>query len=168
MGGDSRVGGESLEALRKLSEPRPGKGTPGTDVALGESDEEEGQTAAFGFLRGIRDRALNIEFRRSAEGDAVSFPYSWLGPTRHHPSIGIQLLFAGSELYLVMLRGRNLNAVVSGVSLYDRGILRHRVTWVRVSSSVESRTLPESACVVEQIELRVISSEDAAKVLGYS
>jgi hypothetical protein len=157
---------DSLDLFRRLGAARPADPIPGGKGAPAAADEEEGATPAFGFLRGVRDRALNIEFRRAVEGDEVSFPYGWLGPTRHHPSIGIQLLFAGSELYLVSLRGRNLNSSAEGVSLYDRGILRHRVTWCRETPREESRVLPESACVIERIEIRAVSAEEALRVFA--
>jgi hypothetical protein len=157
---------DKAELMRQLEGARPGDSAPGTKVVpiAPQSDDEECETPSFGFLRGIRDRALNIEFRRSKEGDEVSFPYCWLGLTRYHPSVGIQILFTGSELYLVTLRGRNLNSCMSGVSLYDRGLLRHRVTWVREASRDESRLLPESTCIIERIEIQRVSEEEAASV----
>ena len=159
---------DSLDVFRRLGASRPGDPAPGARGAPSPppSDEEEEQTATFGYFRGLHDRALNVAFRRAVEGDEMSFPYGWLGPTRHHPSVGIQLLFAGSELYLVTLRGRNLNSMASGVSLFDRGLLRHRVTWCREATKEESRTLPESACVIERIEIRVVSPEEAAQAFA--
>jgi hypothetical protein len=154
---------DSLELIREMT--RTADPVPDSRVTTVVAEEEE-ETPAFGFLRGIRDRAVNIEFRRDSEGDQFSFPYGWLGPTRHHPSVGIQMLFAGSELYLVTVRGRNLNAVVSGLTLYDRGILRHRVTWVREAAREESRALPDAACVIERITIRVVTPQDAAKAFG--
>jgi hypothetical protein len=122
---------------------------------------------SFGYLRGIRERADNIEFRREREGDSLSFPYHWLGPKRYHPSSGIVLLFVGSELYLVTLRGRNLNRLgEAGVSLYERGILRHRVTWVREVKREESEALPKEECVVERIAIRAVTADEATQVLG--
>ena len=89
-----------------------------------DSDEEE--CLAFGYLRGIRDQALSLEFR-FANGNREAFPYSWLGPATYNPSAGLLLKFVGDLIYLVLLEGSNLNALVNGaVSLYDRGIQRHR------------------------------------------
>jgi hypothetical protein len=130
---------------------------------------EEGDEAAgpsFGYLRGARDRALHVTFRRERCGDAVALPYSWLGPARFHPSRGIELLFVGGEYVLVTLRGRNLGtAVGTGIDLFESGFLRHRVTWVREVPAAESRALPETACVVDRIEVRVVAPEEAAQVL---
>jgi hypothetical protein len=152
---------DSLELIREMA--REDDPVPTTRVTpAGTPDEEEGETPAFGYLRGIRDRALNVEFRRAVEGDSFSMPYSWLGPSRYHPSSGVVMLFAGAELYLVTVRGRNLNTLAGGVSLYDRGLLRHRVTWVQEATSEESRALPESACVIERIEIRLVTQEEAA------
>jgi hypothetical protein len=158
---------DSIEAFRRMAAAKPADPIPGTKVAVLPPDEEEGETSAFGFLRGIRDRALNVEFRRAEEGDEVSFPYGWLGPTRYHPSVGIQMLFAGSELFLVTLRGRNLNADLTGANLYP-WLLRHRVTWCRELTQEESRTLPDTACVIERIEIQVVSSEEAARSFALS
>jgi hypothetical protein len=152
---------DSLELIREMG--RSGDAVPGTRVTPAPPvDEEECETAAFGYLRGVRDRALNVEFRRAAEGDTVSFPYGWLGPTRYHPSEGIQLLFAGSELYLVSLHGRHLNGAAG---LYGH-LLRHRVTWCREAGPGESRTLPEAACVVERIEIRAVTADGAVRAFA--
>lgn len=165
---------DSLESIRQTSLQRfarippapPAKGQVHLPVP---EEDDEVACAAFGYLRGIRERAVNIEFRRSREGDSVSFPYSWLGPSRQHPSSGVVLLFVGSELYLVTLRGRNLNRVTTDkISLYESGILRQRVTWVREVRREESEGLPREECVVERIEVRAVTPEEAARALGMS
>lgn len=128
---------------------------------------DEDVCLAFGYLRGLRDRALNIVFHRLREGDTVTFPYSWLGPTRLHPSVGLQMLFVGSELFLVTVRGRHLTRpVAQGIDLHERGIVRHRVTWVREMPAEESRALKADECVVDRIEIEAVTPEQAAKVFG--
>jgi len=150
---------DSLELLRRV-------GTPARPIA---EEEDEAASPSFGFLRGVRDRALNIEFRREREGDSFSFPYSWLGPSRHHPSLGVVLLFSGGEQYLVTIRGRNLNTLgETGLSLYERGILRHRVTFVREMAAEESKGQPDAECVVERIEVKVVDADEAKKALEFS
>lgn len=81
-------------------------------------DESEGKS--FGFLRGIRERALNLEFRRLKEKDSLSFPYSWLGPAHYDPSRGIMLVFSAGETFGVRIRGRNLNQE------FEHGVIGHR------------------------------------------
>jgi hypothetical protein len=161
---------DNLEFLRQMSTGRPGDAAPGTKVMpiSPATDEEECETTSFGYLRGVQDRALNIEFRRTVDGDEVSFPYALLAVSRHNPSLGIQMLFTGPELYLVILRGRNLNTVFKGMSLYDRGLLRQRVTFVREATREESRLLPETTCVVEKIEIQVVTEEEAAKAFAFA
>lgn len=161
-------GGGVLEQLRR---GRAGT-APGASGAAGDPGArpgEEGDESAgpsFGYLRGARDRALHVTFRRERCGDAVALPYSWLGPARFHPSRGIELLFVGGEYVLVTLRGRNLGAPTGvGIDLFESGFLRHRVTWVREVPTPESRALPDTACVVDHIEVRVVTPEEAAQVL---
>ncbi len=141
---------QGIEMLRRAAQAREANSQPA------EANEDEASTACFGYLRGVRDRALEIEFRRSVEGDSISFPYSWLGPTRYHPSIGIQLLFVGPETYLVTIRGRNLNQVTDGVSLYERGILRHRVTWVGESQRQIPVRMEEIYSIIDRVELTTV------------
>jgi hypothetical protein len=77
------------------------------------------------------------------------------------------MLFAGSELYLVRLCGRNLNKLLdNGISLYERGLLRHRVTWVREADRHESQSLPREECLVERIEVKAVTPDEAAQALG--
>lgn len=145
---------------RPLPAPEP------VPTAAPEEPGDEDACLAFGYLRGARDRALSVVFHRAREGDAVTFPYSWLGPTRLHPSVGLQLLFVGSELYLVTVRGRNLTAAgAHGIDLHERGIVRHRVTWVREVGSEEGRTGRAGACVVDRIEIAAVTPEQAARAL---
>jgi hypothetical protein len=117
---------DSLELLKK----RMNAGTVQSAVAAPE-DADEDSCIAFGYLRGIRDRALTLEFRL-ADGNSIAFPYNWLGPCKYNPSSGILLKFVGDMIYLVLVEGSNLNALVKdGANLYQRGIQRHRVTWIR-------------------------------------
>jgi len=109
------------------------RGAPATDPHKPPQDvaQEEDECLAFGYLRGIRDQARSIEFR-FANNNRQAFPYGWLGPAQYNPSAGILLKFVGDLVYYVLIEGSNLNLLVGGaISLFDRGILRHRVTWVR-------------------------------------
>ena len=134
---------------------------------LPDSDEEIAGRC-FGYLRGQRERALNLEFRRLKEGDSLAFPYSWLGPTRFDPSLGVLLLFVGAETYGVRIRGRNLNTLLDeGLCLYDRGILRHRITFVREMSKEESHAAGKE-CVIERIEITSLLAEQVPDFLGLS
>lgn len=142
---------ETRELVRRIGPGRPAA-EPSDEVAA----------AAFGYLRGARERADHVEFRL-ADGTVRTFPYSWLGPTAFDPSAGIVLEFVGDRTYRVVLEGRNLDQRVGedGADLYVRGLLRHRVTWVRELDPAESRLLPETAIVVEQITIRRLALGEA-------
>lgn len=136
---------------------------PKTDVLDGE-DEIAGR--CFGFLRGQRERALNLEFRRLKEGDSIAFPYGWLGPTRFNLSLGVRLIFVGAETYGVCIRGSNLNTLQGdGLCLYDRGILRHRITFVREMTKEECNAAGRE-CVIERIEITTLQAEQVPAFLG--
>ena len=113
------------------------------------TDEED--CRAFGYLRGIGDRAWSLELR-FANGNREAFPYSWLGPAKYNPSAGILLKFVGDLVYLVLIEGSNLNTLMNNaISLYDRGILRHRITWVREMTRQELENTGEGEATVEHI-----------------
>jgi hypothetical protein len=126
-------------------------------------DESEGR--CYGWLRGVRDRALFLELRRAKEGDSVALPYSWLGPTRFHPSHGILLVFSAGELFGVRIRGRNLDVEhESGKSLFDR-IIRQRITFIREMQESESRAAGEKECVVDRIEIESLTPNTVMQFL---
>jgi hypothetical protein len=100
------------------------------DGAKPEGEEES--CSAFGFLRGLDARALMVEFRLRT-GDSEWFPYSCLVSWRFNPSVGLLLKFTGDVASLVLIHGSNLDATVSQsqVNLTDRGLQRHRISYIR-------------------------------------
>ncbi len=124
-----------------------------------ESDEES--CAAFGFLRGIRDQALAVEFRFQ-DGNHEWFPYSWLGPWKYDPSVGLLLKFTGDVVTLVLIRGSNLDALVSqqSVNLTDRGFQRHRITFVREMGAREIKKASEGEPTIDRIEVAEFESQE--------
>ena len=124
---------------------------------------EEESCLAFGYLRGIRDQARSIEFR-FAKSNRQAFPYGWLGPTQFNPSAGILLKFVGDLVYYVLIEGSNLNQLVGGAaSLYDQGILRHRVTWVREMTRHELDRAGEGEITVEHIRMASCRPDEVPK-----
>lgn len=84
---------------------------------------------AFGWLRGVRERAISLELRKS-NGNIVAIGYAWLQKVEFNPSKGIELWFAGEKF---TIQGQNLNAEVrQDVRLFD-GLIRHKVPWVQES-----------------------------------
>jgi hypothetical protein len=120
---------------------------------------EEDSCPAFGYLRGIHDRALAVEFR-FRDGNHDFFPYSWLGHWRYNPSAGILLKFTGDMVSLVLIRGSNLDAMVGGdaVNLTDRGFQRHRISWVREMEAEELRQAGENWPTIDGIEVAEFES----------
>ncbi|WP_437186550.1 hypothetical protein SH668x_003704 [Planctomicrobium sp. SH668] len=128
-------------------------------------DGGEGACAAFGFLRGIRDRADAIEFRL-ASGNSVWFPYNWLGTVKFDPSAGLLLKFSGDLVYLVLIRGSNLNRPIeeTGIDLIRAGLQRHRVLWVREMSEEDICQTGENgptidSIVIGEFETRAVLTE---------
>jgi hypothetical protein len=67
---------------------------------------------------------LAIEFRYR-DGNSDFYRYSWLGPWRFNPSVGLLLKFTGDVVTLVLIRGSNLDALVNqSINLTDLGIAR--------------------------------------------
>ncbi len=151
---------ETLELIRS----RSNLARPSTEVVVVEEiGSDEDSCPAFGFLRGIRDRALSIEFR-FANGNSQAFPYSWLGPMNYNPSAGLLLKFVGDMIYLVLIEGSNLNALVGGaVSLYDRGVQRHRVSWIREMTPQQAESATPGAVVIDRIRIVSHRSDDEPK-----
>lgn len=122
-------------------------------AAVIEEDSDEESCLAFGFLRGIRERALSLELR-FLNGNCQLFPYSWLGPVKYNPSVGILLKFVGDMIYLVLIEGSNLNAMMKGgITLFDRGLHRQRVIWIREMSKRELDRVGKGETLVEHIRV---------------
>jgi hypothetical protein len=60
------------------------------------------------YLRGIRDQSAAVEFR-FRNGNSMWFPYSWMGTWQYNPSEGLLVKFSGDLVYLVLIRGSNLD-----------------------------------------------------------
>lgn len=124
----------------------------------------EGSCAAFGYLRGIRERADAIEFRLQ-DGNSVWFPYNWLGNWKFNPSEGLLLKFSGDLVYLVLIRGSNLDRPLadSTINLTSAGLQRHRVIWVKEMSAEEIRQVGDTAPTIDSIAIMEFESHQALK-----
>jgi hypothetical protein len=127
----------------------------------GEKNAEEESCPAFGYMRGLRERAVAVEFR-FRNGNSDWFEYSHLSSFRFNPSVGLLLKFTGDVVTLVLIRGSNLDAVVnqSVVNLTDRGFQRHRVLWVREMDEDELRKIGQSGPTIDKIEVGEFESHD--------
>jgi hypothetical protein len=129
-----------------------------------EGEETEVSCGAFGYLRGIRDvpGALELRFR---DGNSTWFPYGWLGPWQYNPSEGLLLKFSGDLVYLVLIRGSNLDKPLNkgAINLTTGGLQRHRVVWIREMSEEDIRQVGESGPTIDRIEVAEFESQVALK-----
>lgn len=141
---------DALTARARLGLPRS---SAAVEKAGRPTEDDEDACTSFGYLRGSRDRALTLEFRFT-NSNSLALPYSWLGPVLYDPSLGLLLRFVGDLIHEVRIEGSNLNVTTgSGASLYDRGILRHRVTWVREMSRTQLQRTGEGDVCIERIRV---------------
>ncbi len=103
---------------------------------------------AFGWLRGVRDRALMLELRRRS-GDIMAVGYAWLERVDFDPSIGITLHVVGQK---ICIRGRNLNAESRPNVRLFLGITRHRVPWIQEADPAAQLEAGRGATLIEKIE----------------
>lgn len=115
---------------------------PVDELAHVGDDDGIDDLGCFGWLRGVRERALMLELRKRT-GHIKAFGYAWLECAEFDPSDGITLYFPG---HVVRIRGTNLNGAGGGVGVREgggaggaasepqtsifRGIQSHRVPWL--------------------------------------
>ncbi len=93
------------ERLRKTQPAGCASASPSKEA---EAEAAEASCGAFGYLRGLRDQAAAIELRFKS-GNSMWFPYAWLGNWQYNPSDGLLLKFSGDLVYLVLIRGCNID-----------------------------------------------------------
>jgi hypothetical protein len=129
-----------------------------------EGEGAEASCKAFGYLRGLRDQCAAVEFR-FREGHSIWFPYGWLGNWQYNPSEGLLLKFSGDIIYLVLIRGSNLDKPLNegAINLTHAGLQRHRVLWVREMSEEEIRQVGETGPTIDSIEVAEFESHATLK-----
>jgi len=129
-----------------------------------EAEGTEASCKAFGYLRGLRDSATSVEFRFQ-DGNSMWFPYGWMGTWQYNPSEGLLLKFSGDLVYLVLIRGSNLDKPLheGTINLTHAGLQRHRVLWVREMSKEEIRQVGETGPTIDSIEIAEFESNEALK-----
>lgn len=115
-----------------------------------ESNEPEAPDdfGSFGWLRGIRDRALTLELRRK-DGSILGVGYAWIDKVSFDPSAGITLSVSGQK---IAIRGRNLNGEVQAGARLFRGICQHRVPWVQEADEPAIMESQGEGVLIEEIE----------------
>lgn len=146
------------ERFRNILQSEDKKPVPG----MKEVEGDEACCAAFGYLRGIRDTSASVEFRLR-DGNSMWFPYGWLGPWQFNPSEGLLLKFSGDVVYLVLIRGSNLDKPLAdgSINLTHAGLQRHRVLWIREMSKEEIERVGETGPTIDSIEIEEFGSHAA-------
>ena len=126
-----------------------------------EDEAIEESCAAFGYLRGIRERADAVEFR-FRNGNSSWFPYSLLGNWKYNPSDGLLLKFSGDLVYLILITGSNLTRplIDSTTNLTTSGIQRHRIVWIREMTAEEILRVGESGPTIDRIQIAEFRSNE--------
>jgi hypothetical protein len=129
-----------------------------------EGDAEEASCNAFGYLRGIKDKAASLELRFRG-GDSMWFPYNWLGTWQYSLSEGLLLKFNGDVVYLVLIRGSNLDRPLDDgpINLTRAGLQRHRVLWLREMTPEEIQQIGDTGPTIDSIEVAEFASQAAQK-----
>jgi hypothetical protein len=144
-----------------LNSERPAAPSPSKDS---DADGVEAACAAFGYLRGVRDQAAAVEFR-FRDGNSMWFPYGWMGTWQYNPSEGLLLKFSGDLVYLVLIKGSNLDKPLKegAVTLTHAGFQRHRLLWVREMTEAETSQVGETEPTIDSIEVAECESHAALK-----
>jgi hypothetical protein len=143
-----------------------GKEKPTGPTSKKQSEGEEGEASclAFGYLRGIKDHAGAVEFR-FRDGNSTWFPYSWLGPWKYNPSEGLLLKFSGDMIYLVLIRGSNLDMPLElgTINLTTGGLQRQRIMWIREMSEADIKSVGETGPTIDSIQVGEFESQTDLK-----
>jgi len=117
----------------------------------GVDSDECDDLGAFGWLRGIRDRATMLELRKK-DGRILAIGYAWLERAEFDPSAGIALHAGDTRVHIA---GRNLNGSAESTFRLFEGLTRHRVPWIKEASQADFLGTVSTACLVESITWEV-------------
>lgn len=133
----------------KLLEKYANKKTNGTGSTADEAGGEEADDySVFGWLRGIRDKALMLELRKK-DGSVKAVGYAWLHEVEFDPTEGITLHVIGQTIRII---GRNLNSEYRPNVTLLSGITRQRVPFIQEADQATLMNAKESDTVIEKIE----------------
>jgi hypothetical protein len=88
-----------------------------------------------------------------------------MGPWKYNPSEGLLLKFSGDLVYLVLIKGSNLDKPLKegAINLTHAGLQRHRVLFVREMGEDEIRQVGESGPTIDSIEVAEFESHAELK-----
>lgn len=117
------------------------------DVSPSEESDDADDLGAFGWLRGVQERSLMVEFRFK-DGTVIALGYAWLESAEFDPSEGITLNFTGRT---VKITGKNLNTDRRRNVRLFAGLIRHRVPWLQEADRAQLMEAPADATLIETI-----------------
>jgi hypothetical protein len=155
---------EKLTHQERLKRAFNTQGQSGSPQKEAEGEETEVSCGAFGYLRGIRDLPGSVEFR-FRDGNSAWFPYGWLGPWKFNPSEGLLLKFSGDLVYLVLIRGSNLDKPLNegAINLTTGGLQRNRIVWIREMSEADIRQVGDSGPTIDSIQVGEFENQAALR-----
>lgn len=136
---------------------RPGAKEP-------DAEETEASCGAFGYWRGVRDLPGSLEFR-FRDGNSAWFPYGWLGPWKYNPSEGLLLKFSGDLVYIVLIRGSNLDKRLNdgAINLTSGGLQRNRIVWIQEMKKEDIEKVGDAGPTIDSIQVEEFESQAALK-----
>jgi len=124
-----------------------GEDTPAEPVPASE-EVEVAVGCPFGWMRGLRERAVMLELRRKT-GVIRAVGYNWINKIDFDASTGITL-HAGNDI--IRIKGRNLNSDARPhVKLFE-GLTRQKVSFIQEADQPDTLQADKKAVVVESIE----------------
>ena len=87
------------------------------------------------------------------------------GACRHIPSEGLLLKFSGDLIYLVLVRGSNLDRGIDGkaTDLIHAGLQRQHVLWLKEMTPAEIREVGDTGPTIDSIQVAEFESHAALK-----
>lgn len=128
---------------------RSGAGDASEDMPLVDTGEDAESFGCFGFLRGVRDRAICLELRKKS-GQVLAVNYAFIGKFEFDPSVGIVIHYGGAQT--IRITGRNLNHAVRPNVMLFQAITRFRVPWIQEADRARALQVGGQDVVVESIE----------------
>ena len=105
---DERNMPDDTKHQERLRKSQPAGHASASPTKEAEAEAAEASCGAFGYLRGLRDQSAAIELR-FRNGNSIVVSVFVAGNWQYNPSDGLLLKFSGDLVYLVLIRGSNID-----------------------------------------------------------
>ena len=101
----------------------------------------------------------------SATATRSGFLMAGWGPADTIPPKGLLLKFSGDLVYLVLIRGSNLDLPINDghMNLTSGGLQRHRVVWIREMPEEDIKSVGETGPTIDSIKVAEFESHTDLK-----